>query len=227
MSDDNLSRRVFEALATGGPLPPELSASPSAQNAVDEHANLVEVLNRAVPVDSDETWMQSVLDRVDEVERGATSPRSHRLRGWTVVLAAAAAVVLTLGIPRQTNRPLKAKADTFTVALVSRPGVVRGAADGFVPGDSVQVAVVPAPAWLAVYFNDQRIAASCGQHTACRRQGSTAFVEVVLDAPGRYTTIVVNGRGSIPLLTGALDADVATLSAAGFHVRVEQSFQTR
>lgn len=146
------------------------------------------------------------------------------------VLAAAAALLLVLGIPRLPHGSSGPQQIAFATEVRHGATVLRGPSergDQASVGDTLVVrAIAPGPAELRVYGGSNgRLIASCNEQGGCtvERDGEVRrfVLEVALDVPGTVSAVVFVGT-NLPPSTRSLDPDLEAAAAARIEVKQDR-----
>ncbi|MCH9683502.1 MAG: hypothetical protein K0V04_18840 [Deltaproteobacteria bacterium] len=213
MSD--AEREVYLALERGR------AVSPGPETAAHQaaHARIVGVLGQLGEdkASGDEAWMDEVL--ASSAPDPAPRPRSDARHGWVMVMAVAAAAILSWVLrppPRGSDSGSSLRA-AIEVSVTSPDGI-RGRV---AVGSTVTVTVpdgVDAPE-IRVYRAGQALVARC-RADQCQRTERGLTLTFVVARPGRYRPVVLRGGAQEGRsATGALGPDLRAAKQAGATIR--------
>lgn len=172
------------------------------------HASRQELIDALPLIGTDVTgdpfWQAKVWHRID---RPARAPRRWRWQ-FAGVLAAAAAIVLWIGVDRVRPRQERPSVAIIEIGPQKRSG------DPHVDDRLQVLAGKDSDVWI---YREGRLMLQCRAHQAsndCVPDADGMTIEMVLRIPGEYRVIITMAPFPLPP-SGKLDEDLAALESAG------------
>jgi hypothetical protein len=162
-------------------------------------------------------WQARVWERLDQ-RRERRRLRWPGWRGWIVPAAVGVAASLaTLFLIRPPEpRPPSLRVEVQAGTTVRRGGEAQ-------PGDLLRLTAATGGARhaeLRVYRNDTELVLRCSTDRPCSRRGDEVRAAVLLDAVGRYQTLLMRAEKPLPSPVSDLEKDTSAALAAGADVRL-------
>ncbi len=171
-------------------------------------AQLTELPRLAPPAGWEERVLGSVANEAAPVFRLPWA--------WLVPLAAAAALVLYLVARSQPKeQPLAVRQEVVATQVGRR-------ADSATVGDTVRIRATGAGVHreLRVYRGNDELVARCPGDPRCGQDDDATVLDLPLEVPGVYRSLVLAGPRELPPPTGSLDGDARVAAESGARVEL-------
>ncbi len=210
---DRFARKGLAAWVAGDAPPEHEAACAACQRERAAFERLAGALRDLPALEPPRGWEARVLARVEAADAARAPSAAWR---WAAPLAIAAAVAAFFLLRRPKGDEQLAVRQEVVVGETARR------ADTAVVGDRLRARAGGAGTHreLRVYRDEREVVARCPGDERCRDEGGETVLELDLDAPGRYRSVVLAGPRPIPSPTGSLDDDARAASEAGARVEL-------
>ena len=172
-------------------------------------------------------WQARVWERLDQ-RRERRRPRWTGWLGWLVpagvgMAGTSLAALFLIPIRPPAPRPPSLHVEVQAGATVRRGGEAQ-------PGDLLRLTAVAGGARhaeLRVYRNDTELVLRCSTDRPCSRRGDEVRAAVLLDAVGRYQSLLIRSERPLPSSVSGLEKDTSAALAAGADVRLGSEIVVR